>query len=122
MVYNGLTMKAGDFGSNRYISIAMVGLIEIPADVAALYFMDRFVSHSDCQWMRCVALVKFTSQSSFVLLIDFMFVSMPYTKLKNEFWLCSEPDRFRPKMEVHFLVIYANMNMLHIIAAIKICC
>jgi len=46
MVYYGLTLKAGDFGSNRYISIAMVGLIEIPADIIALYFMDRSVAQS----------------------------------------------------------------------------
>jgi len=46
MVYYGLTLKAGDFGSNRYISIAMVGLIEIPADIAAFYFMDRLVVQS----------------------------------------------------------------------------
>lgn len=45
MVYYGLTLKAGDFGSNRYVSIAMVGLIEIPADIVALYFMDRSVVH-----------------------------------------------------------------------------
>ena len=44
MVYYGLTLKAGDFGSSRYISIAMVGLVEIPADLVALYCMDRFVS------------------------------------------------------------------------------
>jgi len=46
MVYYGLTLKAGDFGSNRYASIAMVGLVEIPADIVALYFMDRLVTQS----------------------------------------------------------------------------
>jgi len=44
MVYYGLTLKAGDFGSSRYVSIAMVGLVEIPADIVAFYFMDRSVS------------------------------------------------------------------------------
>jgi len=57
MVYYGLTLKAGDFGSNRYVSIAMVGLVEIPADIVALYFMDRLVASlsflsSVCQRMQ----------------------------------------------------------------------
>ena len=65
MVYYGLTLKAGDFGSNRYVSIAMVGLIEIPADIAAFYFMDRSVVESflqrisiACYAKRCISYRK----------------------------------------------------------------
>lgn len=43
MVYYGLTLKAGSLGSNKYISLALAGLIEIPADFATLYSMDRWV-------------------------------------------------------------------------------
>jgi len=46
MVYYGLTLKAGDFGSSRYVSIAMVGLVEIPADLVALWLMDRSATQS----------------------------------------------------------------------------
>lgn len=40
MVYYGLTMRAGNLNGNRYINVALAGLIEIPADIVTLYLMD----------------------------------------------------------------------------------
>jgi len=40
-VYYGLTLRAGTLGSNRYISVSMSGLVEIPADFVTLWSMDR---------------------------------------------------------------------------------
>lgn len=43
MVYYGLTMRAGSLGGDKYVSIALAGLIEIPADLLTLYLMDKLV-------------------------------------------------------------------------------
>ncbi|XP_033119382.1 solute carrier family 22 member 15-like [Anneissia japonica] len=40
MVYLGLTMGAGDIGSNAYVSVALSGLAELPAYVACILLLD----------------------------------------------------------------------------------
>ncbi|XP_071958365.1 solute carrier family 22 member 15-like [Antedon mediterranea] len=40
VVYMGLTMGAGDIGSNAYISLALSGLVELPAYVACVLLLD----------------------------------------------------------------------------------
>ena len=42
MVYYGLAMSAGSLGGNRYISFSLSGLVDIPALVVTLLFLDRY--------------------------------------------------------------------------------
>ncbi|XP_077350601.1 solute carrier family 22 member 15 isoform X1 [Festucalex cinctus] len=41
LVYYGLTLGAGDMSGNRYLNVAMYGLIELPAYPLCVYFMNR---------------------------------------------------------------------------------
>lgn len=43
MVFYGLTMRAGDLNGDRYLNVALAGLIEIPADIVTLHMMDMSV-------------------------------------------------------------------------------
>ncbi|CAH1795803.1 unnamed protein product [Owenia fusiformis] len=40
-VYYGLTLSSGDLGSNMYISVALSGLVEIPANIVAIFLLNR---------------------------------------------------------------------------------
>lgn len=40
--YYGLTMSAGDLGSNAYISVTLSALVELPAYCGSLLFVDRY--------------------------------------------------------------------------------
>ncbi|XP_060697833.1 solute carrier family 22 member 15 [Hemiscyllium ocellatum] len=41
LVYYGLTLNAGDLKGNRYLNIALYGLVEVPAFPLCLYFIDK---------------------------------------------------------------------------------
>ncbi|XP_005997764.1 solute carrier family 22 member 15 isoform X1 [Latimeria chalumnae] len=41
LVYYGLTMNASDSKGNRYLNVALYGLVEIPAFPLCLYFIDK---------------------------------------------------------------------------------
>ncbi|XP_069756888.1 solute carrier family 22 member 15 isoform X2 [Narcine bancroftii] len=41
LVYYGLTLSAGELKGNRYLNIAMYGLVELPAFPLCLYFIDK---------------------------------------------------------------------------------
>ena len=42
VVYYGLAMSAGSLGGNRYISFSLTGLMDVPALVVTLLFLDRY--------------------------------------------------------------------------------
>ncbi|XP_007895453.2 solute carrier family 22 member 15 [Callorhinchus milii] len=41
LVYYGLTMNAGQLKGNRYLNMAMYGLVEVPAFPLCMYFIDK---------------------------------------------------------------------------------
>ncbi|XP_051936704.1 solute carrier family 22 member 15 isoform X2 [Hippocampus zosterae] len=41
LVYYGLTLGAGDMSGNRYLNVAMYGLVELPAYPLCVYFMNQ---------------------------------------------------------------------------------
>ncbi|XP_041066143.1 solute carrier family 22 member 15 isoform X2 [Carcharodon carcharias] len=41
LVYYGLTLNAGELKGNRYLNIALYGLVEVPAFPLCLYFIDK---------------------------------------------------------------------------------
>ncbi|XP_057705135.1 solute carrier family 22 member 15 isoform X3 [Corythoichthys intestinalis] len=41
LVYYGLTLGAGDMSGNRYLNVAMYGLVELPAYPLCVYFMSK---------------------------------------------------------------------------------
>ncbi|XP_077469039.1 solute carrier family 22 member 15 isoform X2 [Stigmatopora argus] len=41
LVYYGLTLGAGDMSGNRYLNVAMSGLVELPAYPLCVYFMNK---------------------------------------------------------------------------------
>ncbi|XP_077585167.1 solute carrier family 22 member 15 isoform X2 [Stigmatopora nigra] len=41
LVYYGLTLGAGDMSGNRYLNVAMYGLVELPAYPLCVYFMNK---------------------------------------------------------------------------------
>ncbi|XP_064403541.1 organic cation transporter protein-like isoform X2 [Halichondria panicea] len=40
LVYYALTMSAGELGGNRYVNIALAGLVEIPSYIAGYFLLD----------------------------------------------------------------------------------
>ncbi|ELU07976.1 hypothetical protein CAPTEDRAFT_127727 [Capitella teleta] len=56
-VYYGLTIGAGNLGSDMYISVALSGLIEIPAYFATWLFLDRIGRRPSFTWTMMVAAV-----------------------------------------------------------------
>uniref|UniRef100_A0A0E9T0S7 Uncharacterized protein n=1 Tax=Anguilla anguilla TaxID=7936 RepID=A0A0E9T0S7_ANGAN len=41
LVYYGLTMNAGGDTGNRYVTVAMYGLVELPAYPLCIYFINN---------------------------------------------------------------------------------
>lgn len=41
LVYYGLTMNASEDSGNRYLSVAMYGLVELPAYPLCIYFINK---------------------------------------------------------------------------------
>lgn len=42
MVYYGLSMRVSDLGNNRYISLSLSGLVELPAVLVAYKLLNRY--------------------------------------------------------------------------------
>ena len=40
-VYYGLTLAAGKMGGNRYVSVIVNAFVEIPSNLAIIYFMNH---------------------------------------------------------------------------------
>lgn len=70
MVYYGLTMRAGNLNGDRYVNVALAGLIEIPADIVTLYLMDVYGRRSTYSWSMlfggifCVGIIITPGESS----------------------------------------------------------
>lgn len=50
LVFYGLTMRAGDLNGDRYLNVALAGLIEIPADIVTLYLTDIYGRRFTYSW------------------------------------------------------------------------
>lgn len=72
MVYYGLTMRAGNLNGDRYMNIALSGLIEIPADLLTLYLMDWYGRRVTYSWSMlfggifCVGIMVTPDDSSMI--------------------------------------------------------
>ena len=42
-IYYGMTMSAGSLGGNRFVSVSLSGLVEIPANLIAMATIDRYL-------------------------------------------------------------------------------
>ena len=47
MTYYGLNFKMGDLNGNKYLNVSLSGLVEIPACLLTLYFMDKWDNCDD---------------------------------------------------------------------------